>query len=97
MYIVSLTHTRKHEKYVTLWRPDNKGYCYSKQMAGSYENPQAGYHDSQDNMPISEEKANELFESCMYDGEYRMMIPNNKKTWTKLGVKMTRDGLVRLK
>lgn len=39
MYIVSLTHTMRHEKYVTLWRPNNSGYCYSKEMAGFYETP----------------------------------------------------------
>ena len=49
MYIVSLTHTMRHEKYVTLWRPNNSGYCYSKEMAGFYENPEYGYHDNDDN------------------------------------------------
>ncbi|MBF05009.1 MAG: hypothetical protein CMP76_17165 [Flavobacterium sp.] len=96
MYIVSLTHTMRHEKYVTLWRPNNSGYCYSKEMAGFYENPEYGYHDNDDNMPITEEDAKELFKELPYDGVLKMMIPNTKEIWKKLGVKMTKKGLVKL-
>jgi hypothetical protein len=28
-YIISLKHTQKHDKYITLWRPENCGYCHS--------------------------------------------------------------------
>ena len=96
MYIVSLTHTMRHEKYITLWRPNNAGYCYSKEMAGFYENPEYGYHDNDDNMPISEDEANKLFQELPYDGVLKMMIPNTKESWAKLGVKMTKNGLVKL-
>lgn len=95
MYIVSLTHTMRHEKYITLWRPNNSGYCYSKEMAGFYENPEKGYHDNDGNKPISEDEAKELFQDLPYDGVMKMMIPNNKETWEKLGVKMTKNGLQR--
>lgn len=95
MYIVSLTHTMRHEKFITLWRPNNSGYCYSKDMAGFYENPKPFYHDNEDNMPISVDKAEELFQELPYDGVLIMMIPNTKESWEKLGVKMTKDGLVK--
>lgn len=96
MYIISLTHSYKHEKYMTLWRPDNAGYCYSKDNAGFYENPKYGYHDNDDNMPIYEEEAAELFQELPYDGVLKMMIPNNKESWEKLGVKMVRNNLVKI-
>lgn len=95
MYIISLCHTYRHEKYITLWRPDNAGYCYSKEMAGFYENPKKGYHDNEINMPISEEASKDLFKELPYDGVLKMMIPNTKEIWGKLGVKMTKNGLVK--
>ena len=96
MYIVSLKHTMPHEKYITFWRPNNSGYCYSKDMAGFYENPIYGYHDNDSNMPISEDEAKELFQELPYDDVLKMMIPNTKESWKKLGVKMTKNGLVKL-
>ncbi len=97
MYIVSLKHTMRGEKYITLWRPNNSGYCYSKENSGFYENPMLGYHDNDSNVPITEEQAKELFKEVLYDGVPKMMIPNTKESWKKLGVKMTKDGLVKLK
>jgi len=85
----------RHEKYITLWRPKNAGYCYSRELAGFYEKPKYGYHDNDQNMPISQEEANELFEEVLYEGVLKMMIPNNKETWEKLDVKMTKNGLVK--
>lgn len=92
-YIISLTHTMRHEKYITLWRPRNAGYCYSKNNAGLYGVPQKGYHDSDSNMPISVEDAEKLFQKLPYDGITKDMIPNNKETWKFLNIKMTKDGL----
>ncbi|MCL1671738.1 hypothetical protein [Elizabethkingia ursingii] len=96
-YIISLTHTRRHEEYITLWRSNNAGYCYSKENAGVYESPEKGYHDSDDNMPISVEDADKLFQKLPYDGIEKDMIPNNKETWGLLGVKMTKNGLIKVK
>lgn len=96
-HVISLTHTNRKDKFITLWRPKNAGYCYSKQMAGIYETPEKGYHDSDSNMPISIEKADELFKELPYDGELKMMIPNCKETWKALNVKMTKDGLQKVK
>lgn len=61
MFIVSLTHTMRHDKYITLWRPNNCGYCYSKENAGFYEKPEKGYHDNGGNLPISDDLAAQLF------------------------------------
>jgi len=96
-YIISLCHTLRHEKHITLWRPKNAGYCYSKEMAGIYENPEKGYHDSETNMPITIVEAEKLFVQDIYDGVEKNTIPNNRETWKKLGVSMRKDGLVKLK
>ena len=47
-------------------------------------------------MPISEDEAKELFQELPYDGVLQMMIPNTKENLKKLGVKMTKNGLVKL-
>ena len=95
-YIISLTHTMRADKYLTLWRADNKGYCWSKIHAGEYETPEQGYHDNESNMPISLEEADKLFQLMPYDGTMRPMIKNTKETWQKLRVKMSKDGLKRI-
>lgn len=96
-YIISLHHTNPKEKYLTLWRPNNAGYCYSKEMAGTYENPEIGYHDSDINMPLPVQQADTLFQETMYDGQLKNMIPNTKETWKVLGLKMTKNGLQKVK
>ena len=95
MYIISLHHTLRHERYISLWRDNNAGYCYSREHAGFYPQPKKGYHDDESNMPITKEQADELFQPLPFDGETRMMIPNTKQTWEKLNLKMTRNGLKR--
>lgn len=94
-YIISLAHTFKQDKFITLWRPNNAGYCYSKESAGLYEVPEKGYHDSDSNMPIVDSEAEKLFQLLPYDREEKYMIPNIKSVWDKLNVKMTRCGLTK--
>lgn len=94
-YIISLTHTMRHEKYITLWRPNNAGYCYSKENAGVYESYIEGYHNSENNMPIIVKELDLFFKQTEYDRKIKEMIPNSKATWDLIGVKMTKDGLKR--
>ena len=82
---------------MTLWRANNQGYCFSKENAGVYESITPGYHESDKNMAIPVEEVDKLFEDCMYMGKPHLMIPNNAKTWKKLGVKRYKGELVRLK
>ena len=35
-YIVNLSHTRRDQKYITVWRPDCKGYAWPLEWAGRY-------------------------------------------------------------
>jgi len=85
----------KRERYITLWRANNCGYCYSKDFAGKYETPELGYHDSDTNTPIKVEDAELLFQMLPYDGTMRPMIPNTKEVWDKLNLKMSKHGLVK--
>ncbi|SIT50470.1 hypothetical protein BN2476_830041 [Paraburkholderia piptadeniae] len=35
-YVISVHHTRREDRYILLWRPDNKGYTYRASTAGRY-------------------------------------------------------------
>lgn len=35
-YIVSINHTRRENRYILLWRPDDKGYTFRTSTAGLY-------------------------------------------------------------
>jgi len=37
-FIVSLKHTPKSDKYITVWRPDARGYAWALSWAGRYSN-----------------------------------------------------------
>lgn len=95
MYIISLKHTNKTDSFLTLWRPDNKGYCTSLQSAGIYFEPEKGYHDSDDNMPIDIHHAAILSSSVKFDDELRDCIPNVKYILDELGIRFKGKNLVK--
>lgn len=35
-YIVNLSHTGPKDRYITVWRPDDRGYCWALSRAGKY-------------------------------------------------------------
>lgn len=97
MYVVSLSNTDKTEAFITLWRPDNSGYCFSKEHAGIYPTPQKGYHDSDTNMPISDAQADRLWVQVRHDGNVQHRIRNDAKTLRELGLMWRRGVLIRRK
>lgn len=78
-YIVSIKHTKKSEPYITLWRPNNAGYCWFKGMAGTYDEIEDGYHRSDDSILISDTLADELFTEVVYEGKKHSAILNTKR------------------
>lgn len=81
-YIASLKNTKKSEPYITLWRPNNAGYCWFKDMAGVYLEIEDGYHNSGDSVPISSEIADQLFTEVTYDGRKQLAILNTPRNIT---------------
>jgi hypothetical protein len=35
-YVISVNHTRREDRYVLLWRPDDRGYTFRTSTAGRY-------------------------------------------------------------
>lgn len=83
-YIISLKHTRKDDECITLWRPDDNGYTWFLKAAGEYHNPEKGYHDNSDNMPVSIEAINSLSILKQERGKMERVIPNTKEVWLAL-------------
>lgn len=85
-YIISLKHTARKDSAFTLWRPDCKGYCWYKAWAGLY--LAEDFPDSPDKSSVfvETEKADLLFKEVLYDGETRIVLPNNEAVRSELGI-----------
>lgn len=59
--IISLKHTNKNDKYITLWRSNKSGYCYSKEMSGLYDIDIDMTHFQTDNMLIQDFELDNIF------------------------------------
>ncbi len=96
-YIVSLKHTHRVDKYITLWRPDNCGYCYAQDQAGKYSEIEDGYHNVEyDSLPIEVSVLDGFFINSEISSKnvVKKCIPNCKQVWDVLNLKMTKQGLV---
>lgn len=93
--IVCMKHTGKKDSFITLWGPNDAGYHFSQEMSGVYDGYVPGYHDSDYNMPVSEDRLKKLFIDVVYEGKPKRMIPNCKAVWDELGLKWTAKGLRR--
>lgn len=88
--VISLKHTRRGDKAVTLWRPNDRGYCWRLEWAGRYPEQQVlghlGYYNSGcSNIAVPAELVEHL--SCEVecgDGESAICLPNNRDIWRQL-------------
>jgi hypothetical protein len=77
-FIVSFNHTDKTDKYITLWRPSNAGYCYPIELAGKYNGYEDGYHNSDGNIPIPIVALPKKF--IVKDGRDRLCVAHTKQS-----------------
>ncbi|MDU9398087.1 hypothetical protein [Pseudomonas sp. zfem003] len=88
--VLSLKHTKRRDKAITLWRPDDRGYCWTLNSAGSYSEEQVlerlGYYNSGcSNVAVPFELVRSLVREVEYDtGEFGICLPNNAATWKEL-------------
>jgi len=92
-YVLSLLHTMKREKYITLWRPNNAGYTYYMEAAGVYDEIKPGYHDSHISVPVEKE----LFESLTIKApNENQVLPLSKAVLKVLNLKFNGKGIKRI-
>lgn len=88
--VISLKHTKRIDKAITLWRPDDRGYCWTLERAGRYPEPQVmerlGYYNSGcSNIAVPIDLVERLACEVEYDHkEFGICLPNNADTWKRL-------------
>lgn len=86
-YIVSLRHTSKGDTALTLWGPNNAGYCYDKSRAGVYSEEQISHHNTdKENIAVDKEKADALFLPATDFNDKFVALPNNTTVRAILGL-----------
>lgn len=90
-YIVNLSHAKPGDRYISLWRPECKGYAWPLPWAGRY--PEAvvrenlGYYNNGENLAVP----CELIESMAVapapgevDGDAGPVVPATRENWKLL-------------
>lgn len=94
-YIISLKWTHKDDQYLTLWRKNNKGYCWYKEWAQVYDQDQIQYN-SEEQIFVSEQILQPLWKEIQIDhpicreniepNSY-YILPNNQQVLQALSIK----------
>lgn len=89
--IVSVNHTQRRDKYITLWNPNNAGYCYRTEVAGIYTkddvmNNLKYYNSGSNTVAVDAEVIKSLavpVEKGYLDND-GMVVKNNAANWKKI-------------
>ncbi|QEY62503.1 hypothetical protein FXN65_10600 [Metapseudomonas lalkuanensis] len=88
--VISLNHTYRRHKAITLWRSDDKGYCWKLESAGRYDEARVlehlGYYNSGcSNIAALLSLIEKLACEVEYDTkEFGICLPNYASTWKQL-------------
>ena len=87
--IMSAKHTRKSDRWITFWRPNNAGYAWRTDWMGLYEESaivaHPGYYDNRSDtfaVPAAFVLARAVTSSDE-SGE-ALRVPNNRRMWEKM-------------
>ena len=88
--VLSLKHTHRRHKAITLWRANDSGYCWPLERAGVYAESlvleRLGYYNSGcSNIAVPVDLVKRLVVDIEYDTkEFGICLPNNANTWKQL-------------
>jgi len=88
-YIISVHHTHRSDPYITLWRPDDRGYSLATERAGRYAEEHVlgrlGYYNSGcSNVAVRcdvLDKVSVPVKAGMIDGDAGQVVLNTAKNW----------------
>lgn len=91
-YVISLKHTRRDHRYVTFWRPDDKGYTIRASTAGRYTEERVRAHLGYYNGGVSIAVPCEVIDPLTvmttpadcYDGPDGPALLNTRAKWSVL-------------
>lgn len=92
VFIVSVKHTRRFHRYVTLWRPDCRGYCWPLPWAGQYSTEQVDrepdyLNNGEHTLAVRAEVIRALAEDPRpgdVDGDTGPVVANTRKNWNAI-------------
>lgn len=87
-YVVNLSHHKRQHRYVTVWRPGNRGYAWPLAWAGKYPQVMAekslDYYNTGENFVVPCSVLDALAvppEPGQIDGDVGPVVRSNKKNW----------------
>ena len=90
-YVVNLSHTNKEHRYITFWRPDDKGYAWPLPWAGRYDRARIlaslDYYNGGENIAVPCEIVEQLAvppAPGLIDGDVGPVVPSNAECWDVL-------------
>lgn len=90
-YIVNLSHTKLADKYVTVWRPDCKGYAWPLSWAGKYSEAEVrgklDYYNSGENVAVPCHVLDYMAvppTPGAVDGDAGPVVPSTAANWQRL-------------
>lgn len=88
--VISLNHTMRSHKAITLWMPNDQGYCWTLELAGRYLETNVldhlGYYNSGcANIAVPLDLVERLACEVEYNTEeFGRCVPNNAESWRRL-------------
>ncbi|TWR87842.1 hypothetical protein FJD38_17610 [Pseudomonas saxonica] len=88
--VLSLKHTHRRHRAITLWRANDSGYCWPLERAGVYPESlvleRLGYYNSGcSNIAVPTDLVKRLVGDIEYDTkEFGICLPNKANTWKQL-------------
>ena len=95
-FLVSMKHTHRGDKFISFWKPNDCGYTIFREDFGEYETLKEGYHNSEHTLPVEAGKIKPLLEMWLEGPEWKMVVLNTPSNWSRLGLKLTKNGLRRI-
>jgi len=86
--VISVKHTKRTDPYITLWNPEDEGYCFRIEAAGRYDQGRilaniSYYNSGCDSVAVRHDDLIALAVQVKkgYLGNDGLVIPNNAKSW----------------
>lgn len=91
-YLVSVKHTKQCDKYVTLWRPSNAGYCNRLHSAGMYNRSEIEakpnyYNNGEMTIAVDVHACERIavpVEPGWFDDDHGIAIENTAENWATI-------------
>lgn len=91
-YVISVHHTLREHRYITIWRPEDKGYCWAVSRAGVYPleqimQHQGYYNDGDRNVTVPCEVLDQIAVPPIpghNDNDAGPCVENNRSNWEQI-------------